>query len=256
MTERLPHDLDAEAVVWDRWLAEHRVGVNARDPHALARISAVLHEVARLRLDAGARILEVGCGDGYDAVLLARLGRVTATDLAAETVAEAARRHAASGVEFVAGDFLSLAFPSAPFDVVVTLETIAHVHDQAAFVRRCADLLKPGGRLVVTTQNRSVYEYLGYGPAHGYVRRWLDRHELARLLVPGFRVERLRTIAPPDPGDVRPGADGGAPPPGLRLGLSYRLDQIASRLVPRRALQRARARAGLGRTLVAVARRT
>lgn len=253
----MPGDLSSERKVWDAWLAEHRGGPEEADPHALLRSAAVIEEVGRLRLSpTNTRILEVGCGAGHDSVKLARLGRVTATDLAPATVARAATIHASSGVEFVAGDFLNLDFHPASFDVIVTLETIAHVHDQQGFVRRCAELLREGGLLVVTTQNRPVYEFLGFGPALGYVRRWLSRSELAGLLEPAFRIERLRTVASAEPGDIRSAADGRAPPATLRVAYSHCLNRAAARVVPARWLDLAREYAGLGRTVVAVARRT
>ena len=44
------------------------------------------------------------------------------------------------------------------FDVIVSLEVLAHVDDKRAFVSRMASLLRPGGMLMLATQNRPVLE--------------------------------------------------------------------------------------------------
>lgn len=252
----MPEDLRGQEHAWDEWLQRVRVGVTDRDEHTNARAAAVLEELAALPARAGRTILDVGCGDGYDSVQFARYGRVTGTDLAPATIADANQRYDGSGVTFVAGDFLTLDFPSAPFDVVVTLETIAHVYDQAAFVGRCAQLLRPGGHLIVTTQNRDVHDFLGHPPARGYLRHWLDRDDLARLLARHLNVQRIRTVDPADSGSIQPNTDGRRPPPWLRLAYSYRANRLIQRVVPVRWLDRIKERAGLGCTLVAVATRS
>ncbi|MGO8085324.1 class I SAM-dependent methyltransferase, partial [Rhizobium leguminosarum] len=59
---------------------------------------------------------------------------------------------------FVAGDVMTVDVGS-DFDVVVSLEVLAYVADQAAYVARLAGWLKPGGRLMLATQNRPVLQH-------------------------------------------------------------------------------------------------
>lgn len=47
------------------------------------------------------------------------------------------------------------------YNVVVSSEVIEHVPDQRAFVQHCADLVAPGGVLVMTTLDRSALSWLG-----------------------------------------------------------------------------------------------
>ncbi|HNN56356.1 MAG TPA: methyltransferase domain-containing protein, partial [Novosphingobium sp.] len=84
------------------------------------------------------------------------------------------------------------------YDVVVTLEVLAHVADQAAFVAKLAKMLKPGGMLVLATQNRHVLQEHNRVPAPipGQIRQWVDRTELVNLLQPHFALVELRTITP------------------------------------------------------------
>ncbi len=67
------------------------------------------------------RVLELGCGTGTNAVLLAQLGfEVTAIDLSALAIEQAMQKASEAGVEvtFICGDVCSIARPSEPFPLV------------------------------------------------------------------------------------------------------------------------------------------
>ncbi|GAM99842.1 hypothetical protein U91I_03497 [alpha proteobacterium U9-1i] len=101
-------------------------------------------------------------------------------------------------VSFVAGDFMNLQFEDEGFDVVVSLEMLAHVADQSGFIAKLARLLRPGGVLILATQNRRVLEKLNRvpPPARGSIRKWVDETELRELLSPHFDINELVTITP------------------------------------------------------------
>lgn len=107
----------------------------------------------------GAEVLDVGCGGGLLSEALAGEGAaVTAIDLADELV-KVARLHALeSGVkvdyQVKAVEELAAERP-ASFDVVTCMEMLEHVPDPGAILRACATLLKPGGRLFLSTLNRT-----------------------------------------------------------------------------------------------------
>jgi 2-polyprenyl-3-methyl-5-hydroxy-6-metoxy-1,4-benzoquinol methylase len=74
---------------------------------------------------------------------------------------------------------------------------LSHVTDHAAFVAKLASLLKPGGLMMMATQNRPALEKNDMPPpAPGQLRRWFDRDELLALLKPAFEVEELFSITP------------------------------------------------------------
>ena len=142
------------------------------------------------------KILEVGCGTGWFCPKLAEFGDVTGTDLSDEVLNLAQSRW--PKIRFIAGDFLTLPFAEKSFDVVVSLEVLSHVADQSAFIERIAWLLKPGGMLLLATQNRPVLQNYCNVPVQmpGQLRRWVDRKELSSIVAPYLDIEGLFSVTP------------------------------------------------------------
>ncbi len=104
----------------------------------------------------GERIVEVGCGSGVFADAMAKRGaRVVCVDANPDAVAYVSRTFVRDGLEVRHGYLDELALPDASFDAATALEVVEHVYlDQVR--QLLADLkriLKPGGRLLVTTPN-------------------------------------------------------------------------------------------------------
>lgn len=184
-----------EAAYWDGWNAEHREQSQAEQ--SLREAEIVLDWVERLdRTDL--RILEVGCGTGWFSARLAQYGQVTALDITPNVLERARERH--PEVTFHTGDVMNPDMPltTTGYDVVVALEVLSHVEDQAAFIARLTSLLAPGGHLMMATQNRPVLEnHCNVEPPHPDQRRnWVDRHELAALIRPHLRLAHLTSACP------------------------------------------------------------
>ena len=177
------------------------------------------------------RILDVGCGAGLAAEALARRGHdVLGIDAAGEAI-EAARAHAAGQGEgqgerqrltltyrsCLAEDLLA---EGARFPVITCLEVIEHVPDPAGFVRVLASLLEPGGRLIMSTLNRTPRSWLTAKLGAEYVLRMLPlgTHDWKAFIAPaelaamlrsaGLRVERTTgLVADPLTGQWRTSRD-------------------------------------------------
>jgi SAM-dependent methyltransferase len=116
------------------------------------RVNAELaREVADLR---PGRALDLGCGEGGDAIHLARQGwRVVAVDVSPTALARAAAAAADSGVadriDFERHD-LGDSFPAGDFDLVTAAFLQSPLElDKAGVLRRSLAALAPGGRLVL-----------------------------------------------------------------------------------------------------------
>jgi len=153
------------------------------------------HEVAYLELArplcGDAVVLEAGCGEGYGADLLATVARsVLALDYDAPTAAHVARAY--PRVRAVRGNLAALPLGSSTVDVVTNLQVIEHLWDQEGFLAECVRVLRPGGRLLVTTPNRITFSPGRDTPLNPFHTRELSAAELAGLLRgAGLRLLRL-----------------------------------------------------------------
>lgn len=184
---------EEQRAAWNEWNAAYRE--NARGEVSLRQAQVI----ERWLSEHGQRdvaLIDVDCGAGWMCERLLPFGRVTGTDWADEVVARAKRR--LPQVQFLVGDFLALQIPAGQYDVAVSLEVLSHVADQAAFVGRIARLLRPGGLLMLATQNRPVLERwtaIG-GPTPGQLRRWVDAPTLRKLVNEDFDVLELTSVLP------------------------------------------------------------
>lgn len=90
------------------------------------------------------RVLDCGCGTGYNLPGLARYGRVYGMDLAAAGLALAR----AAGRPLLQADATRIPFASHRFDLVTSFDVLQCVPDDEAAVREVARVLRPGGVFV------------------------------------------------------------------------------------------------------------
>ena len=172
----------------------------------------------RLMLDllgdlAGARVLDIGCGDGaLVRAFAARGASVTGVD-PDPAMLEAARRPTAEAdvpATFLEGRAENLPFPDAAFDVVTAMTVLCFVPDAKGAVYEMARVLRPGGRLVLGelgrwsfwAARRRLRGWLG-SPTWKAARFW-DAGELRNLAeAAGLKVTATRgTIFYPPAGSL------------------------------------------------------
>lgn len=186
----------------------HAFHFEARDYGMIYRVRRWLEARRLMRwcrgLSDDAKVLDVGCGDGFHLELLRDFGnrnwRLSGLDVDPRAVAAAQKR----GLHVREGDLQSVDLQPNEYDLILLIMTVEHVADPLATMRRIAELLKPGGRVVVVTDNVGSPDFAIFGgrhwggyhfPRHTYLFNRATMKRLATLS--GLDVERLTTGASP-----------------------------------------------------------
>lgn len=108
-------------------------------------------------LEPGARILDIAAAQGNFSLALAEMGyKVTWNDLREDLAGYVRLKHERGEIQFAPGNAFELHF-SQPFDAVVITEVIEHVAHPDEFLRMTAQLVRPGGYIVMTTPNGAYF---------------------------------------------------------------------------------------------------
>lgn len=129
--------------IWDRSIA----------PHIWNQYHNQLDYYLGIAGDDGKAILDVGCAQGTLALLLAERGHhVTAVDLRPAFLDYARSRHTHGDISFLAANVLEDDIPGS-YDLIYANQIVEHLVYPDRLLLRLLQLLKPGGRLVMTTPN-------------------------------------------------------------------------------------------------------
>ncbi|NNE67224.1 MAG: class I SAM-dependent methyltransferase [Pyrinomonadaceae bacterium] len=155
-------------------------------------------------LDDNARILDVGCGDGFHLKLLRDFGnkswKLEGIDLDERAVAIGRKK----GLKLHLGSIENSDLSTNSFDLVILIQTLEHVAEPLKLVKQIRDLLRPGGRLIIVTDNTgsldfSIFKKRHWGGYH-FPRHWslFNRSTLRKLAtVSDLDVEKLTTQVSP-----------------------------------------------------------
>jgi 2-polyprenyl-6-hydroxyphenyl methylase/3-demethylubiquinone-9 3-methyltransferase len=159
---------------------------------------ARLGYVAERTVLRGASVLDVGCGGGLLSEALAGEGaQVTAIDLAPDLLKIARLHGLESGAKvdyrLTPVEALAAQVP-ATFDAITCMEMLEHVPDPASVLEACATLLKPGGRLFVSTLNRTPAAFALAIVGAEYIARLLPKgtHQYRDFIKPSELATWLR----------------------------------------------------------------
>jgi ubiquinone/menaquinone biosynthesis C-methylase UbiE len=157
--------------------------------------------VDRIQLPLGAQVLDVCCGSGASAIPAAikvgKTGSVLGADLADSLLALARQKSQQQGlanIEFRCGDFTNMGLPSESFDAIICVFGIFFVPDMEAAVAELWRMLRPGGKLAITSWGTRVFE-----PANQVFWNAVkaERPELYKQFTPWYRIgdtESLKTL--------------------------------------------------------------
>ena len=137
------------------------------------------------------RVLDAACGEGYGAAHLARTARsVSAVDISEASISHAQQRYHAENLQFQVADCCNLPYADDEFECVVSFETLEHLEDQAGLLREFRRVLEPGGFLLISSPDKSVYTDRYHNENQFHIRE-LYQNELEELIAAQFPVHRL-----------------------------------------------------------------
>lgn len=148
----------------------------------------IASELRRLDLPADAELVEVGAGSGGNLQMLSEFGSIGACEMDARARASANEK----GLCVVQNGYLpdGLPFANASADLVGIFDVLEHVEQDERALQSLSDVLKPGGRLVLTVP---AYQWLWsrHDEYLHHFRRYSKRSLKDRLDGAGFRVKRV-----------------------------------------------------------------
>lgn len=106
-----------------------------------------------------ARIIDVGCGDGFHLSLLKDFGQKSWQLEGIEPNDRAVEMGRRNGLKIHQGIVQNLDLPQSSYDLAFMIATIEHVDDPTAVLKAVRSLLKPGGRLVIVTDNTDTLDF-------------------------------------------------------------------------------------------------
>lgn len=154
---------DASSGLWEQIWGEHMHhgyygpdGSELKD-HYQAQVDLIDELLNWADVNSASRILDLGCGIGGSALLLADRFEAEVEGLTLSPVqAERANTRAVEAgfqdhARFHVADAMQPPFEPGGFDLVWSLESGEHMPDKPRFLQVCADQLAPGGRLIMAT---------------------------------------------------------------------------------------------------------
>lgn len=151
-----------------------------------------------------ARIIDLGCGDGFHLSLLAKYGNKNWILEGVDIDKRAIKRAEKTGLNVHLGGIREVDLPEESYDLAIMIQTIEHVAKPPEVLEAARKILKPGGRLIVVTDNTESFDFKLFKKSHwgGYhfPRHWnlFNRKSLTKIAEKtGFEIENLTTQVTP-----------------------------------------------------------
>ncbi len=127
-------------------------------------------------LKADAKIIDVGCGDGFHLDLLKEFGNKSWTIEGIDTSERAVTAAEKKGLKVHPGSVEQLELENESYDLAFLIQTIEHLETPDKVLDSVRRLLKPGGKIVIVTDNTDSPDFKlfkgGYWGGYHFPRHW------------------------------------------------------------------------------------
>ena len=136
----------------------------------------------------GLDVLDLGCGGGLVCEPLAKLGaKVTGIDFIKKNI-ETARQHAKISklnITYINQDLSSIKL-NKHYDIILMLEVIEHIHNWENVVTKIIKYLKPNGKIIFSTINRTIHSKIFAIILAEKILKWIPKntHDYTKLVKP------------------------------------------------------------------------
>ncbi|MGE5373205.1 MAG: class I SAM-dependent methyltransferase [Solirubrobacterales bacterium] len=131
-------------------------------------------------------VIEAACGTGQGLGYLAGLARGLTGGDYSQAMVDRAKAHYGDRVNVIRFDAQQMPFPDRTADVIMLFEAIYYLPSAEAFVKEARRVLRPGGRVLIATANKDLYDF---NPSP-YSHRYYGAADLTALFAAqGFRTE-------------------------------------------------------------------
>lgn len=139
----------------------------------------------------GKKVLDVGCGNAYGTSLMAEsAAEITGLDYDAATIDQNRKQYSSIvNLRFERAVIPPLPLPDQSFDVITSFQFIEHIHPRAEFIRECLRVLKPGGKLLITTPNNKMS--LARNPFHVHEYTFDEMKKEVAAITNAFELQGL-----------------------------------------------------------------
>ena len=113
-------------------------------------------------------VLEAACGTGQGLGYLAACSRSLVGGDYSEAILEIVKKHYGDKIALKRFDAQNMPFDAQSQDVIILFEAIYYLPDAEIFVQECSRVLRPGGKVLIATANKDLYDFNPSPHSHKY----------------------------------------------------------------------------------------
>jgi ubiquinone/menaquinone biosynthesis C-methylase UbiE len=126
-------------------------------------------------------VVEAACGTGAGLGVLASISRTLEAGDYSSSILDVVRGHYCERIPLHQFDAQQLPFEDGSKDVIILFEAIYYLPDPTRFFMECARVVRPGGKVLITTANKDLWDFHPSPYSHWYfngpeLKRHFDRH--------------------------------------------------------------------------------